>query len=132
MLEPYAVRQQWRLPGQNPDWPAFLGEYLTALAQACTAAGAPVLGHIKALALFPNGGYFRISVVDARRPPTTEGALPANLSALDLTLNLIVYGLEAAALQRITTETGAQLAEKHHGEVTEQIQTHSHHSHHSI
>lgn len=117
MLDPYAVTQQWRLPGADPDWPGFLNAYMLALAQACKDAGAPVIGHIKALALFPAGGYYRVSVVDASLPPTVEGQVPARLETLTLTLNLIVYGLERSVLEGLTGETSLRLAESWRGEV---------------
>lgn len=121
MLEPYAVKQHWQRSGAAPDWRAFLCEYLLALARACKTAGSPVLGHIKSLALFPDGGYFRASVVDDHLPPTTEGELPPDLPSLDLTLNLIVYGLERRVLQKITEETAQRFAQKWRVEVTAEL-----------
>lgn len=118
ILEPYALKQHWQPSGAVPDWRTFLSEYLLALAEACQAAGSPVIGHIKSLTLFPDGGYFRASVVDCHLPPTMEGELPLDLPSLDLTLNLIVYGLERQVLQELTEETAQLFAKKWRIEVT--------------
>lgn len=110
ILEPYAAWQRWQLPGSRPDWQALLSAYLLRLASACQASGAPLIGHIKALALFDDGGYLRISVVDSAHPPTIEGSVPEGVTALTLSLNLILYGLERAALERLAAETAQQIA----------------------
>jgi hypothetical protein len=126
ILEPYAVQQNWQLAGADPDWKEFLEEYLQQLAQACQAGGRVVNGHIKALALFPAGEYFRISNVGADLPSTSEGTIPPSTRALTLTLNLIVYGLDHEQLQVLTTEISHQMAAAYHGEVSEIPHTHTH------
>jgi hypothetical protein len=113
VLEPYATRQRWQsgesLPGAV--WQALFAEYLAALACACDAAGPCVIGHIKALALFDNSDYVRVSAVSAAHAPTVDGCVPDGLSAVPLTLNVLVYGLPAATLHDLTWETAAALAQ---------------------
>lgn len=128
ILEPYAAEQRWQMPAPLPGqaWRDLLAEYLAALAQACTGAGPCIIGHLKALALFPEGGYLRASAVSAHHPPTIDGRAPDGLQALDLTLNLLVYGLPHAALARIAAEEAAALAARRGAQVETRSATHHH------
>ena len=120
-LEPYAVQQRWRMPAPlaGRDWQTLLAAYLAALARACAAAGPVVIGHIKALALFSDGGYLRVSAVSAVHPPTTDGRAPDGLAELSLTLNVLVYGLARDVLSGLTRDMASALAASHAGLVIE-------------
>ncbi len=123
ILEPYAISQRWKLPQAEGQWEARLAEYLENLARRCSAAGPCVIGHIKALALFPEGGYVQVSVVGPALPASIQGHVPAGCTELALDLNVIVYGLAHDQVKRITRETADQLAAEWQGEVmTEAIQ----------
>jgi hypothetical protein len=117
ILEPYAVSQHWSLPQADSKWEALLCEYLESLARRCNEAGLCVIGHIKALALFPDGGYVQVSVVSPRLRANVKGSVPTNCTELELALNVIVYGLERALIEQITRETAAHLANQWKGEV---------------
>jgi methanogenic corrinoid protein MtbC1 len=133
ILEPYAVLLHWRLPAVDGRWEAVLSEYLETLAQGCQAAGACVIGHIKALALFPGGRYLRVSVVSPTIPAGVEGDVPAGCMELTLALNLIVYGLEQELVEKITLETAINLAAQWQGEVIiEKTSTTSTHKHEPV
>jgi hypothetical protein len=113
ILEPYAVKQRWSMnKAGNNKWEAIIVEYLEDLAKRCCEAGAYVVGHIKALALFDNGGYLRISVVDPFIPAILDGGVPVDCVELVLTLNVIVYGLKRDLLERITHGSAAALSER--------------------
>lgn len=118
-LEPYAAEQEWEMPAPLPGqvWQEMLTGYLAALACACTQAGPSVIGHLKALALFAEGGYLRVSAVSAQHRPTVDGGVPDGLRTLALTLNLLVYGLPRATLERIARDEAASLAARHNGQV---------------
>lgn len=118
ILEPYAIVQHWHLPGANPDWCAFLEAYLGTLAQNCARAGPCLIGHIKALVLFEPRAYLRASIVAPGRPVTFEGRAPAGLSQIELTLNVIVYGLKRELLAKITAATARQIAVEWQGDLT--------------
>ena len=117
ILEPYAVSQHWHLPHADGKWEVLLGEYLETLARRCTEAGPCVIGHIKALALFADSGYVQISVVSTTLPAQVKGHVPAGCTELELSLNVIVYGLEHDLVERITSETAVHLAAQWRGEV---------------
>ncbi len=117
ILEPYAVSQHWNLPVADGKWEAILSEYLETIARRCAETGPCVIGHVKALAFFPNGGYVRVSVVSPTLPAGVEGSVPMGCTELVLALNVIVYGLARNLLERITCETAVQLAKRWQGEV---------------
>jgi hypothetical protein len=128
VFEPYAAEQRWQMPAPLPGqaWQELLAQYLAALTRACTGAGPCIIGHLKALALFPAGGYLRASAISAQHPPTVDGRAPDGLQALDLTLNLLVYGLPHTALERIATEEAATLAAQRGGQVDTHTAAHHH------
>jgi hypothetical protein len=96
---------------------ALITEYLEDIARACNNEGKGLVGHIKALALFPGGNSLRVSVVSPDLPADREGGVPSGCAEIDLTVNVIVYGLERAVLERIVHETAVDLTRRWKGEV---------------
>lgn len=117
ILEHYALNQQWSFRGTDGNWETLIAEYLETLARRCHETGTGIIGHIKALALFPNGGYLRISVVSPTLPAGIEGSVPAGCTELVLTLNVIVYGIGRDLLEHITRETATHLIDRWQGRV---------------
>jgi hypothetical protein len=118
ILEPYAVSQHWRLPAAASDqWQAILSDYLETLARKCDKNGTCIIGHIKALALFPDNGYLQISVTGPNFPASIKGSIPGGCTELNLSINVIVYGLEYELVERLTRETAIHLAERWNAEV---------------
>lgn len=116
-LEPYAVSQRWRFLPEHTDWETLIVEYLETIARRYVEFDNCVIGHIKALALFPGGDYLQVSVIDPALPAGVKGCVPPNCTELRLTLNVIVYGLKRDLLERIASETAAHLADRRHVEV---------------
>jgi hypothetical protein len=114
LLEPLAARLRWQLPVglRMSEWVELLRAYLDTLAARSTAAGPYVIGHIKALATLPAGGYLRGSSVSPAHPAdvAAEGAWPADCAELDMTLNLIVYGLPFELARSIATRSAEEVA----------------------
>lgn len=121
ILEPFAVIQTWSLPDGDGNWESMLGEYLQRIAERCAASGKCVIGHIKALSTFADQGYLRISVVAANIPANIEGKTPPRCVSLELTLNVLVYGLERNIVEKITLETASQIARQWKGEVHQRV-----------
>lgn len=117
-LEPYSAVQRWRLSPAAGSPEALLAEYLETLARRCQAAGECVIGHIKALALFPERGYLRVSVVAADLPATLDGAAPPGCDRLEVTLNVLVYGLPRERIAQIVRQTAQSLAQERQIEVS--------------
>ena len=118
ILEPFSAVQRWVLPQAGAPPEAILKDFLEAMARNCQAAGECVIGHIKALVLFPDQGYLRVSVVAAHLPATIDGAAPPGCTSLEVTLNVLVYGLERGRIEQITQQTARQVAGKWHLEIS--------------
>lgn len=133
-LEPYAVLQSWHLPDAKGQWKSILGAYLQKIAQRCIDKGECVVGHIKALSTFSDQNYLRISVIAPHIPANFEGDEPADCTELELTVNVLVYGLERSTIEKITRETANEIACQRKGAVHHKDISHTgenlHHSHH--
>ena len=119
VLEPFAAKQSWRIPGEDLAWDRFLSQYLEAIAQRCAACEPYLIGHIKALALFPNRSYLQVSVVSPTIPATIKGQPQVGIHELTIQLNVLVYGLKLAQIQCLTREAAHDLAKRWEGEVVE-------------
>jgi hypothetical protein len=132
-LHPLAARLRWYFPSPlAPDaWAALLADTVGAVARECQAAGPVVIGHIKALALLPAGGYLRASAISAQHPVDVEAqAAPSQaLTELTITLNVIVYGLPFEAARRIVTEQAGRLVEVQGGSAHIEAISEDHHTH---
>lgn len=117
ILEPYAVIQDWHLREANGNWESMLGEYLQRIAQRCSASGKCLIGHIKALSIFTDKSYLRISVVAPNIPASIEGKAPPDCVHLELTLNVLVYGLERNVVEKIVNVTAREIASQRKGDV---------------
>lgn len=134
ILEPYSVVQHWNLPGADGHWESILGEYLHTIAVRCTAAEKCVIGHIKALSIFPDEGFLRVSVIAANIPASIEGTVPSGCTDLELTLNVLIYGLEQIVIEKIVVEIATEIADQGKGvvkfKILDQPVEHIHHPHH--
>ncbi len=117
ILEPYSVEQRWSVEGRKVEWGALIGEYLEAIARRCENEKAAVVGHLKALALLPDGGYLRVSAVGGGAPTTRDGTVPPGCKELTVVLNVIVYGIRQNVLARFVREAIAEVTGKGKGDV---------------
>jgi hypothetical protein len=118
-LEPLAAVVTWRFEAPLPltQWQSLLAEFLQLLADGAVAAGPRVIGHIKALAALPDGGYIRASVVDAKHGVDAQasGRLPTEMAALRFTVNVLVYGLPRDVALRQLEGAALAVACEHDG-----------------
>lgn len=132
-LHPLAARLTWRFPAPlAPDaCAALLADAVGAVARACQAAGPAVIGHIKALAVLPGGGYLRASAISATHPVDFEAhqASGEALAELAVTLNAIVYGLSPEVIGGIIAGQIGQLVEARGGSMHVETISESHHTH---
>jgi len=102
--EPFARTYRWTFhdPAAPASCAAALTEVLAALATTCQRAGRHVIGHIKALAALPSGGFIRGSAVSTRQAPDVELHEPATmpLTGIDVTLNVLVVGMDPVSCER--------------------------------
>lgn len=118
ILEPYSVRQRWRFQASAAVVEEAIGAYAVAIARDCAATGTCVVGHIKALALFRHGNFYKVNVVGPDLPYDRDGAIPAACTELALTLNVIAYGIESARIAKIVQEAADRLGFEIRGAVT--------------
>jgi hypothetical protein len=106
-----ALRRRMTSPQPLPaaDWQALLERLVVGVADGCHAAGARLLGHIKAFTELP-GGYARASAVDVAHAPTSEARASAPASTADVTLNVLVYGLADETAQHAAQTVFNRLA----------------------
>lgn len=116
ILEPYAASQRWTASVPAPPWEVIIADYFEAIARRCRETGPCLIGHIKGLALFDDGGYLRISVVSSDHAEV-EGRVPPETTSLLLSLNVIVYGIDRDTLERISREETYHMTEKWKGGV---------------
>lgn len=123
-LSPYAARLRWYFAtAQAADqWQALVATFLEDLAAACVAGEMHVIGHIKALALLPDGGFLRASTISARHPADVaiERAGDRPCSELELALNVLVYGLAWTEAHQLVKASAQQVAADR-GAVVEQL-----------
>lgn len=135
MLEPYAARLCWRFPEAQPveRWQALLAALLDELGQACTIAGPYTIGHIKGLALLPEGGFLRGSKVSSRYPADTEinGATIGFYTELEIAINVLIYGLPLAKAHSIVSEVSLALAQRWGAELEVLVANSHRHYHHN-
>jgi len=119
-LESYAARLHFHLEAamSKEQWQKNLSQYMEELARRCEETGPCVIGHIKALALFADGRYLRVSVVSSTIPAELDGNPPISFKELNVTLNVLVYGLSRDVLQQIVEKTTPDLGPFFHGRVS--------------
>jgi hypothetical protein len=114
---PTTVALQRRLTSPDPrtaaGWCSVLERLVAGVAEGCDDAGALLIGHIKAFAALADG-YVRASAVDATHPPTSEARASAPATGIDLTVNVLVYGLPDEAARRVAEDSLARLAADDH------------------
>jgi hypothetical protein len=117
LVEPLVAHSSWtfRHPVE-PAWAAgALRDWLAGIAAASASAGGHVLGHIKAYASLPAGGCIQGNATSTRQPPQVElhGPTGASLASLDVTLNVLVVGLEQGAACRQAIQALDAVAIRH-------------------
>jgi len=103
-FEPYSTIIHFHAPDHFDAWREMLSEFIHLLAQKCTRIGS-VIGHIKALALFEGQRFIQLSAVSRKHPVTVQGAVPEGQGKLDLTLNILVFGLAHDIIEQIAVKT---------------------------
>jgi hypothetical protein len=144
-LEPYAARLVWRFEQPQPltTWQDLLAALLDELGLACSTSDRHVIGHIKAFALLPAGGFLRGSKVTACYPADVEAHIDWHASSvpppaerasardtnhapdqarsghteLEMTLNMLVYGLPMDSARRMVKATAVSQAARWNAEL---------------
>jgi hypothetical protein len=110
-FEPYSTTIHFHVPVHFDRWQEVLPEFIHTLAQKCTRIGT-VIGHIKALSLLDNQGFIRLSAVDRNHPVSLEGKVPTDCQQLDLSINILVFGLSHEIIEQIAVQATDEVSKK--------------------
>ena len=117
ILEPLAAQINWTSHATigMEKVGEIIRSFIESLAQQCAANENAVIGHIKGLSIFPEGGYLRCSAVSDKLPMDMEicSDSPKNVSKIPLSLNVIVYGLPHSTAKGILFATAGDIASQH-------------------
>lgn len=96
-LHPCAVQMTWLSDGPlaGGDWENTLHNFLTSLGKNCIAGGGTLIGHIKAVATLAGSPCLQLSLVSLNQPVNIDGSVPAATDQLQMTLNVLVFGMSA-------------------------------------
>jgi len=113
-LHPFAGQFQVRYAGlaSEEENRRMLAELLEGIAHKSTAAGTTLIGHIKAYASQPGGGYLKGSVTSITAPAQVEANSLQGHEQLNISLVALVYGLEVERLEQIVAQTWKELVNK--------------------
>jgi hypothetical protein len=118
-LHPYAADIRFSANNELPEkrWRSNLASFLESIARRCQASGPSVIGHIKALALFDDHRYLRASVVSPCHPADLEGNPPGEFRQMEITLNVLVYGLERSAIESLVADVISEIGQSFEGSI---------------
>lgn len=91
----YAVNAELRSdrPMQAAELEAAVEGLLSHIAQACGAAGAVLIGHIKCVLETPQQGFLASSVLEPQGKPMSRGELRDGMTEAEVLINVLLYGL---------------------------------------
>ena len=113
-------------------WDRILAKCVNTLAQRCDGHQECLIGHIKGLATFPDGGFLKVNAVSASHPADLVGRAPEGCTQLSFTLNVLVYGLSRETVSRLVRGAADQVAASSGGTVAvhpASDQSHQAHNH---
>lgn len=102
----YAMRRTLTLPGPRSETElragvdAFLAEFTRSL----RGQGCSLIGHIKGILEAGAKGHLFFSVTSFGKRTRFKGGLTGEFEKIDLTLNVIVYGVGSGEIERLAAE----------------------------
>ncbi|MCB2227816.1 MAG: hypothetical protein KQH53_14140 [Desulfarculaceae bacterium] len=120
-------------PRSSRELEALVAGLFDALSRAVVEGGTDcVIGHIKGLAKLGEADWLKVSVISPDRPAQALAEISRPLEAMDMAVNLMVYGREPEELWQIVSQVAERPGEAWSGVVAPQrpVQTVSLHDHH--
>lgn len=111
-LEPLSatIRFMSVSPRSSCVWGRIIGRLLQGIADRCETAGREVvIGHIKGFALLEKREHLRISVISGAYPAEIDSSADVEMNELQVSVNVIVYGIAAGSLERIVRDKVSSL-----------------------
>ncbi len=94
------------------DWEGRLDNFLTDLVKSLRQAGCSFIGHIKGVLETGKDSRLFFSITTFQGPPHTKGQLVGSSRRVHLTINVIVYDVDAAILEEVVNEGADRLLGK--------------------
>jgi len=116
-LEPYAVVLNFVFPEIQDRWEELISQLLLRIAKESKKSERAIVGHIKALTVFQDNQFIRMSVIAPEIPLTTEGQIPSGSTELEMTLNVLVYGVSGITIEEITRSIANEIAREWNGKI---------------
>ena len=112
----YALQGTLSLPGplSEADLRKGVGAFLAQLTRALKAQGCRLIGHIKGILETEDKGHLFFSLTSFGQRTRFKGGLTGEHEQMDLTLNVIVYGVGSHEIERLVLEG----LRKHLGEIS--------------
>jgi hypothetical protein len=95
-------------PHTGSDWESKLDAFLTGLVNSLHQAGCSLIGHIKGVLETGEDSRLFFSLTTFQGPPHTKGQLAGSSRHGRLTINVIIYGVDAAILEGVVNDGMAQ------------------------
>ena len=112
-LHPCAVQMAWCSDGplNGGEWEKTLCNFFTDLGENCMAGGGSLIGHIKGIVTLAGSPCLQLSLVSLNQPVSVDGSVPDSTDKLQMTLNVLVFGMSAdgvlSALQKSRNQAAA-------------------------
>ena len=96
-LHPCAVQMTWLSDGllTGGEWENAMRNFFTKLGENCIDGGATLIGHIKGVATVAGSPCLQLSLVSLNQPVSVDGTVPDATNKLQITLNVLVFGISA-------------------------------------
>jgi len=96
-LHPCAVQMTWLSDGplNDGDWKNALRKFFIKLGENCIDGGSTLIGHIKGIATVAGSPCLQLSLVSLNQPVSVDGSVPDATNKLQMTLNVLVFGVSA-------------------------------------
>ena len=118
-LHPCAVHMTWLSEGPltGGEWENTLCDFFTRLGNNCITAGGTLIGHIKGVATLAGSPCLQLSLVSLKQPVSIDGSLPDATNKLQMTLNVLVFGMSADDVLSALHKTRNQIATLWQGDI---------------
>ncbi len=100
-------------PVQPGAFSGAMESMMAKIGHGCVDAGVTLIGHIKGMAEAGEQGFLAMSVTKNDASVNVKGGIEGVVSRVEITLNVIVYGLEEATVDDIVRGTIPQLGDAH-------------------
>jgi len=96
-LHPCAVQMTWLSDGllNGGEWEKALRNFFIKLGENCIDVGGTLIGHIKGVATVASSPCLQLSLVSLNQPVSIDGSVPDATNNLQMTLNVLVFGVSA-------------------------------------